>query len=378
MSCLFHNEARTEKGSQLNSLGYEIITMIGLKMMTTNLGLRGCDCLPPAFVAEAFKLGRKTVAVTLAQYSINEFVQDFLPITSSRILRKTGIRDWYDAFKYNVLPQSLSSLDVVFDAVIDTKDAQTILMGSGLARRKLNESVHFEYVLRKYDNSKMCTDCESDFAKIPKILAEMVAKGVDKSRLKTAFAQGCKELGVQPRTGYQCPPISVAAKCGASHAAKLAAYAVELRDRISSYGPRNYLEASLHLEEIIGLRRNSFQFYQVAQLLERLNSSTHAGERLVSLLPDCAGPGMIPLTLAMSADVRIRKLATKLGQDVDGDVVEQAQDADSDDEDEMQMVQTTAKASAKDEYEKLLDDIIVKQVYGRTVGRVYVIEYQKR
>ena len=26
----------------------------------------------------------------------------------------------------------------------------------------------------------------------------------------------------------------------------------------------------------------------------------------------------------------------------------------------------------------ILDDIIVKQVYGRTVGRVYVIEYQKR
>ncbi len=119
---------RTQAGQQLNAIAYEVLVMVGLKIACTMQNIKGTDCLPHEFVADVFALARRReVPKRDTKYTVNEFCNDFLPITTERVFVLKGRRDWFHDFKYNLLPQQLSAVDVAMQGVLDTKDYQTAI-----------------------------------------------------------------------------------------------------------------------------------------------------------------------------------------------------------------------------------------------------------
>ena len=293
MACFFHAEARSRGGKPVNRLGFEVMVQTGLKMACSVGRLTGQSILPTSFVAGAFKLARRNMRGNKHGFTDQDFCREFMPITSNRALQKQREAEWFDNLKYNLLPYCLSSMDCALQPLVRARKVRAAFLGFALARRCLNESVHFEFVLRRYDDQRFGRNSVSNLDSLPGILEKMAWNGIDQQRLKEAVEFAVETLGVHARTGYLTPSIEVQSGEVPNHRAdRIAAFAVELQGNLVYYNVNSYYNAVLWLEQLLALPSNSFQAYQVSLLLERFGSAALPSKRISKLqhMP-CAGPG---------------------------------------------------------------------------------------
>ena len=306
MACFFHAEARCRGGKPVNRLGFEVMVQTGLKMACSVGRLTGQSILPTSFVAGAFKLARRNMRGNKHAFTVQDFCREFLPITSNRALQKQREAEWFDKLKYNLLPSCLSSMDCALQPLVRARKVRAAFLGFAIARRCLNESVHFEFVLRRYDDQRFGRNSVSNLDSLPKILEKMMSDGIDQQRLKDAMEFAVETLGVHARTGYLTHSIEVQAGEVPNHRAdRLAAFAVELQGNLVYYNVNSYYSAMLWLEKLLVLPSNSFQAYQVPLLLERFGSAAQPSKRIVKpqYLP-CSGPGI-------KRDINMSKVITR-------------------------------------------------------------------
>ena len=340
MSSLFPNESRGAVGRHLNALAFETLAMTGIKLMCTIAGFTGASVLPRAFVRELFQMTRREVPSSRKHFTVNSFCQEFLPITSARVKslmrnkKWTCGADWFDKLKWNVIPAQLTSMDLVLQPLVADRQIKRAVLGFALGRRMLNESSHFEWALRRYGNQRFGINSHADFASCGEVLQSMVEDGVDRDRLTAAIKSSKSELGSYPRTGYLTPVVKttlsgVDRKCKAS---SVAAYVSEVLDRLNHLekigqagGVSNDLDVYsviMNFEFVFQLASDRFHAYQIETLLQRFAQATHV--RHADGFPACAGPGMIPLTLAF------RRAPQEDAADENDPVVEQGLDESDD------------------------------------------------
>ena len=294
MACFFHADARCRGGKPVNKLGFEVMVQTGLKMACSIGRLTGQSILPTSFVTGAFELARRNLPGNKHAFTVQDFCREFMPITSNRVLHKQREAEWFDNLKYNLLPFCLSSMDCALQPLVRARKVRVAFLGFALARRCLNESVHFEFVLRRYDDQRFGSSSVSNLDSLPKILERMMNDGIDQQRLKDAMEFAVETLGVHVRTGYLMHSIEVQTGEVPNYKAdRLAAFAVELQGKLVYYNVNSYYSAMLWLEKLLMLPSNSFQAYQVALLLERFGSVAQLSKRIVQpqFLP-CSGPGI--------------------------------------------------------------------------------------
>ena len=209
MACFFHAEARCRGGKPVNRLGFEVMVQTGLKMACSIGRLTGQSILPTSFVTGAFKLARRNMRGNKHAFTVQDFCCEFMPITSNRVLQKQREAEWFDNLKYNLLPYCLSSMDCALQPLVRARKVRAAFLGFALARRCLNESVHFEFVLRRYDDQRFGRNSVSNLDSLPKILEKMMSDGIDQQRLKDAMEFAVETLGVHARTGYLTHSIEV-------------------------------------------------------------------------------------------------------------------------------------------------------------------------
>ena len=308
---------RTQAGAKINELGYEVLLQTALKLCCCIAEFSGATVLPRSFVRAAWRQAGRTVPA--GDVTVNDFVQTFMPITTERLRVKTGTGDWFDYFKWNRLPSQLSNTDCVLQEFVKSRKIHIGALAFGAARRGLNESFHFEFVMQNYSNPNYTLDSQSDFSVLPGILQSMVDVGVDADRMEKAVIAARDALGVNSRTGYLCAPL-----CGESSIAKgLATYICRLVQNLKSLGVASYFDAVLNFKELFSIAPAKWQAYQIQLLLARLDSASHS--TCTSLGMQCAGPGMVPLALIASTQ---ELTPATLASDEAG--VEQAEDANDD------------------------------------------------
>ena len=309
MACFFHAEARSAGGRQVNGLGFEVMVQSGLKMACSVGRLTGQSILPTSFVAGVFKLARRNMPGNKHGFTVQDFCREFMPITNNRILQKKGEPEWFDKLKYNLLPACLSSMDRALQPLVRGRKIRAAVLGFAIARRCLNESVHFEFVLRRYDDQRFGRNSVSKLDSLPGILEKMAQNGIDQQRLKEAVEFAVDSLGVHARTGYLTTPIKVQAGGVPNHISdRVAAFAVELQSNLVHYNVNSYHDAVLCLEELLALPGTSFQAYQVSLLLERLVPAASLSRRISKLDRLCAGPGIrvdIRIIDVMTTSIRV-------------------------------------------------------------------------
>ena len=100
-------------------------------------------------------------------------------------------------------------MDCALQCLVRARKIKPALLGFAVARRCLNESVHFEFVLQKYANQRFGCNSASNLDNVPRILEKMVDDGIDQVRFKKAVECAVRAFGVHARTGYLTPPIAV-------------------------------------------------------------------------------------------------------------------------------------------------------------------------
>ena len=143
---------RTQAGAKINELGYEVLLQTALKLCCCIAEFSGATVLPRSFVRAAWRQAGRTVPA--GDVTVNDFVQTFMPITTERLRVKTGTGDWFDNFKWNRLPSQLSNTDCVLQEFVKSRKIHIGALAFGAARRGLNESFHFEFVMQNYSNPK--------------------------------------------------------------------------------------------------------------------------------------------------------------------------------------------------------------------------------
>ena len=156
---------RTQAGAKINELGYEVLLQTALKLCCCIAEFSGATVLPRSFVRAAWRQAGRTVPA--GDVTVNDFVQTFMPITTERLRVKTGTGDWFDNFKWNRLPSQLSNTDCVLQEFVKSRKIHIGALAFGAARRGLNESFHFEFVMQNYSNPNYTLDSQSDFSVLP-------------------------------------------------------------------------------------------------------------------------------------------------------------------------------------------------------------------
>ena len=355
-------DTRTAAGRAINSLGYEVIVMAGIKLACTIGALTGRSALPRSFVRFLFQTSRREIPSSRKTYNVDDFCKDFLPITTSRA--KTDM--WFDELKYNVLPAALSAMDVTLAPLMNNRQVAEAVVGFALARRGLNESTHFEYCLRRYESESFGLQCHSNIERIPDILKKMLHDGVDRNKFQRAVECTNAVLGVPPRTGYLIPPIELeTADVPNAMPARLAAFAVEIVKRVNELGVKSFHDVHLALPHILALPIKTFQFYQISRLVQQLEATL---PKSPEQYPLCAGPGMIPLSLGISTSHAV-------GQTMRGEDVEQALDEDSSDSEAEPAAGRRPKLPEKSgtQYDEMLDRMSLRNNYPATAHHMAVI-----
>ena len=67
----------------------------------------------------------------------------------------------------NRLPSQLSNTDCVLQEFVKSRKIHIGALAFGAARRGLNESFHFEFVMQNYSNPNYTIDSQSDFSVLP-------------------------------------------------------------------------------------------------------------------------------------------------------------------------------------------------------------------
>ena len=184
-------------------------------------------------------------------------------------------------------------MDCALQPLVRARKIRAAMLGFAIARRCLNGSVHFEFVIRRYDDQRFGRNSVSKLVSLPGILENMARNGIDQQRLKEAVEFAVQSLGVHARTGCLALPFKEQAKGVPNYGAEeIAAFAVELQGKLVYYNVNSYHDAALGLADLLALPSESFVAYQVSLLLERFGSAALPSGRIFKVKQLCAGPGI--------------------------------------------------------------------------------------
>jgi hypothetical protein len=267
--------------------------------------LSGSSKLPLYFVREIFALSGRRQPAKPGNYTISDLCSDFMPVTCHRLSRKGLSGSWFDDCKWNKLPVVINNMDLALQPAIKTRSVPVSVLGFASSRRCLNESAHYEFVLRHYSDDGFSSSSASDLSKTSEALEKMWTEGIDEDRLRKAVVASKTTFGKHARTGYLTPPITVMAPdVPCNRAARLARYMVEVHGRLREFRTGTVFDAIFQLEDLLNLRSTSFQFYQIGMLLDRAQAASRVKNSKLGAF--CAGPGMVPLCCAMTTDEKLR------------------------------------------------------------------------
>jgi hypothetical protein len=183
-----------------NARSYEVLLQTALKLCCSIAEFSGATVLPRSFVRAAWRQAGRDVPA--GDVTVNDFVQAFMPITTERLRVKTRKGDWFDKFKWNRLPSQLSNTDCVLQEFVKSRKIHIGALAFGAARRGLNESFHFEFVMQNYSNPKYTHDSRSDFSVLFVFLrCSMVAKCLPLSVHRTIVLAASDMISYQRTTG---------------------------------------------------------------------------------------------------------------------------------------------------------------------------------
>ena len=134
-------DCRSGAEAQINDLGYEVMAV--LKAACSLGEYTGNTPLPLSFTRWIFKQSDCKEPKKPMAYTVNDFCKGFLPLTTQR-LQKSGFEVFFDVAKYNLVPACLSNVDCILQAVVRPRKCDSGVLGFALARRMLNESIHYE------------------------------------------------------------------------------------------------------------------------------------------------------------------------------------------------------------------------------------------
>lgn len=231
-------------------------------------------------------------------FTMQNLFEELLPTNVHHLIDDCKL----DKMKFNHLPTKLNPTDSFLhlcDPGGMTKNFQTVLFGAIICRRLFNEGCHMLLLLDAYEyyGAYPRRRCLSAYAKhvstdgfLPsyRTTLQSMLDGYDEERFLWAANMTVEIMGIQPRTGYICPPVL----SGKDRLQDMAKY---LPGVIARLQKQPSLQSALtFLPEVAHLQSDGFHLYQI-ELVMRSWSYHRADLNLRSV----AGPGMLPLCLSM-------------------------------------------------------------------------------